>query len=861
MLRITNASALLLAILIAATVPSAAQRPYQKFWQKKLAEQKAPVIIEDNAPKLNPEAERFLPPEQTGAPESGTYFAPSTTVPQPDFVGDGERAYANALLQSEQGADTNAMRAMKDMLKDKSASHWMRLRAADYALSVGDSARAETIAREVLKENPKSVPALMRLADVALKKRDTKRSQELLERAIIIQPNNMSALETLARISYEIDRNMEATRDYSARILLVNDRNPNALLLNAEANALLRDMDKAADSYARLIKERPSLLDRMIDMAGRLASAGRNDDARLLYERALVMNPTLGGLRRAWEKLTLQTGGQKAVEDSYRAQLEASPNDLRLHAIYAEFLFRARNFDELLRIRQAILAKDPTDIPSLMDVATQHLRLGDILSAEKALEKAINAKPTEPEIYIRAADAYAAMQNPDRARELFRQALAIDPENINALQSLARLEGQSGNTEKGRELLKRALDLAPSNGPLLRELGLAARRNGERAEAAAFFEQALAARPEDVASRIDLAEIYLQDEQFEALNQLEADSGEVLGTEPRFTLNYAIVCQRYGEYERTRPLLEKISKAFPEDLQSRILLARVHMRADEADAALKLLEKLPAKLITPEFSAMRFSALAEVARIMHRNDLAVDYLERAGAPTSNEPGDRQDYISALIAAGEQKKARAVLDDALATFRTTRPQEALILEAQITRALGDNKAAIKLLEDALAKEPTNTNLKFEIALAASEAQDIALAEKHYRDLINSAPAGENSFYETSSNNLGYLFAQKNVRLDEAEALIRQALAQNQEAAYILDSLGWVKFQQGDFKEAQRLLEKASRRSFRDAEVSQQLGQLYEKLNDPKQARAMYERALREDPKSKIARERLNILKKK
>ena len=190
-------------------------------------------------------------------------------------------AYANALLQSEQGADTNAMRAMKDMLKDKSASHWMRLRAADYALSVGDSARAETIAREVLKENPKSVPALMRLADVALKKRDTKRSQELLERAIIIQPNNMSALETLARISYEIDRNMEATRDYSARILLVNDRNPNALLLNAEANALLRDMDKAADSYARLIKERPSLLDRMIDMAGRLASAGRNDDARL----------------------------------------------------------------------------------------------------------------------------------------------------------------------------------------------------------------------------------------------------------------------------------------------------------------------------------------------------------------------------------------------------------------------------------------------------------------------------------------------------------------------------------------------------------------------------------------------------
>jgi Tfp pilus assembly protein PilF len=60
-----------------------------------------------------------------------------------------------------------------------------------------------------------------------------------------------------------------------------------------------------------------------------------------------------------------------------------------------------------------------------------------------------------------------------------------------------------------------------------------------------------------------------------------------------------------------------------------------------------------------------------------------------------------------------------------------------------------------------------------------------------------------------NNLGYLYAESGVHLEQAEALIRGALAERGDERDFLDSLGWALYKQGKFSEAgsvfQRLLE--------------------------------------------------------
>jgi len=78
--------------------------------------------------------------------------------------------------------------------------------------------------------------------------------------------------------------------------------------------------------------------------------------------------------------------------------------------------------------------------------------------------------------------------------------------------------------------------------------------------------------------------------------------------------------------------------------------------------------------------------------------------------------------------------------------------------------------------------------------------------------------------TANNDLGYLWADQNIRLEEAERLIRKALEldrrqrtsgtavgvdSDQDNAAYVDSLGWVLFRRGRLKEARHQLDKASK----------------------------------------------------
>ena len=53
-----------------------------------------------------------------------------------------------------------------------------------------------------------------------------------------------------------------------------------------------------------------------------------------------------------------------------------------------------------------------------------------------------------------------------------------------------------------------------------------------------------------------------------------------------------------------------------------------------------------------------------------------------------------------------------------------------------------------------------------------------------------------------NYAGYMFAEKGIRLDEAERLIQKALELEPENGYYIDSLGWAYYQQGRYTDAVR-----------------------------------------------------------
>ena len=92
-----------------------------------------------------------------------------------------------------------------------------------------------------------------------------------------------------------------------------------------------------------------------------------------------------------------------------------------------------------------------------------------------------------------------------------------------------------------------------------------------------------------------------------------------------------------------------------------------------------------------------------------------------------------------------------------------------------------------------------------------------------------------------NYLGYMLADRNVRLDEAYKMIQKAVDQEPENGAYLDSLGWVYFRQGKLSEAERMLTKAVELTDvtgQDSTVHEHLGDVYMKLGKTQDAIAQW-----------------------
>ena len=105
-----------------------------------------------------------------------------------------------------------------------------------------------------------------------------------------------------------------------------------------------------------------------------------------------------------------------------------------------------------------------------------------------------------------------------------------------------------------------------------------------------------------------------------------------------------------------------------------------------------------------------------------------------------------------------------------------------------------------------------------------------------------------------NYLGYLYAEKNINIDEAHRLIRTALDLEPDNGAYLDSMGWVYFRKGEFETALKYLLLAEERldgtDSPDPVVFEHIGDTYEKLGNTRKAVFYWERSIEMEKNSAI-----------
>ncbi len=188
------------------------------------------------------------------------------------------------------------------------------------------------------------------------------------------------------------------------------------------------------------------------------------------------------------------------------------------------------------------------------------------------------------------------------------------------------------------------------------------------------------------------------------------------------------------------------------------------------------------------------------------------------------------YAGGLLDAGDLVRARERID------RLTDAGARLDLELQL---LFREKRYTELRDRLLARQEKGENLSElhmqMLLMAAEKLRDAALLDQ-VRNLL--AARGELN-HPNYANSVGYVSAELNVNLKEAEQLIRHALSVDAKNPAYLDSLAWVLFRQGKFEEAEAEI----RRAIRFATPGVELGTIYRHAGEIAAARGKREDARR------------------
>ena len=128
-------------------------------------------------------------------------------------------------------------------------------------------------------------------------------------------------------------------------------------------------------------------------------------------------------------------------------------------------------------------------------------------------------------------------------------------------------------------------------------------------------------------------------------------------------------------------------------------------------------------------------------------------------------------------------------------------------------------AAAILKDLIAREPDDASLVYQYANALDKSGRPADAESALRALLARDPNNANAM-----NSLGYMFAERGERLDEAVDLLHRALKIEPENPSFLDSLGWAYFRQGKLDLADGPLSTAAERLPDNSVIQDHLGDL-------------------------------------
>lgn len=516
---------------------------------------------------------------------------------------------------------------------------------------------------------------------------------------------------------------------------------------------------------------------------------------------------------------------------------------------------------ELLRLALAEFEQvdrlEPKDFENPLLLGRLYLLSHDLLKAEGALKRTLALQPSIEEAVLSLASTYNEMGEPAKAKSTL-DSLPEKSRSPRYYSTLGEFYEQQHDNRAAATAWKKALELESDNTELQRRLASALADSGQNEEALKIYTAITTADPRNGAALLRMCELQRRmgklEEALKTVQKLEVISPNL--AEAKY--NKALIFAGMGKYDEAIPAMQKlVEQTAPNGVKDTasananhaMFLEKLGSMYRETGKTQLAVETFHRMTLLDDESAIRgYQQQVETQRNAKQFTAATATVGEALAKFPNERDLKITLATQLADTGQVEKAIATVKSLLKGSAANRAEErnVYLALAQIyerVKRWPESEEAVSAAEKLSTSPEEQEYTTFWRGTIYERQKKFEAAEEMFHKVLAINP--KNSM---TLNYLGYMLADRGVRLEEALGFIKKAVDMDPQNAEFLDSLGWVYFRMGKYDLAEDNLRRALAKNVNDATMHDHMAELYLKTGRVAMAAAHWERAIEEWNKS-------------
>jgi len=358
----------------------------------------------------------------------------------------------------------------------------------------GNHAAAEALFQQTLRVKPDFPDALLELADLRIANKRFEEAAVLLRKYVKVSREPATGYYKLAMVERSLHQTQAADRDLNVFQTLSKSAAPgpnpyqhffdyveNRSQLPAQART-----EQDLNELIEQVSQHPSQPQSLYLLAETYLKLGRLEDARQTI-----------------------------------AQLDQiSAGDYRTQTGTGVLLARYRLYDDAIQHFQTALSANPESDDVKFDLASAYFRKGLYTQALDAAKQISPKGQNDDATLSLLGDIHAHLGETAQATEIFRSAIARNPDNDQYYLSLALVQLRANRINDAETILTRGLTRMPGSGKIQWGLGLVSVLQGKTTQAAEHLERAVSLLPEWPGSYSTLGVFYYQTGQIDKAREV-----------------------------------------------------------------------------------------------------------------------------------------------------------------------------------------------------------------------------------------------------------------------------------------------------------------------------------------------------